>query len=61
MEKKAYISPATMVISVKIERLMNAGSPTDPQAHNEEGGPGQFSRRRRHNNWEDEEEEEEEW
>ena len=61
MNKKAYISPETMVISVKIDRLMNAGSPTDPQAHDEEGSPDQFSRRRRRNKWEDEEEDEEEW
>ena len=61
MEKKAYISPETMVMNVKIERLMNAGSPTDPQAHDEEGSPDQFSRRRRRNKWEDEEEDEEEW
>ena len=58
MEKKAYITPETQVVAIKIEQLMGLTvSGTDKITSSEEdNGVVQRSRRRR-NQWDEEEEE----
>ena len=64
MKKKAYISPETEVVKIKIENLMNVtvsgeGITADPNAdESNPDNPGyEDPRSRRRNVWEEEEEE----